>query len=110
MVGVRPVVVLPIRGGLGYASDPTGRTAPAIEKEAATMKISNTLVLAAVMGLLGGCQKSQPDTAIPDDAVAPADPATDDFSVPADDADGDAEEASEESDEEGDAEAPTAEE
>jgi hypothetical protein len=75
------------------------------------MKISNTLVLAAVMGLLGACQKSQPDTAIPDDAAVPADPATDDdFSVPADDADGDAEEASEESEEEGDAEAPTAEE
>jgi hypothetical protein len=79
------------------------------------MKISNTLMLAAVVGLLGACQKSQPDTAIPDDAAVPADPATDDFAVPADDEFGgeeDAEEGdAEEGDaEEGDAEAPTAEE
>jgi hypothetical protein len=78
------------------------------------MKISNTLVLAAVVGLLGACQKSQPDTAIPDDAAVPADPATDDdFGVPADDdaLGGDDEDADEGSDEEaGDAEAPTAEE
>jgi hypothetical protein len=80
------------------------------------MKISNTLVLAAVMGLLGACQKSQPDTAIPDDAVAPADPATDDFAAPADDdafgGDEDEADAGDDDDAEaaGDAEAPTAEE
>ena len=75
------------------------------------MKISNTLVLAAVVGLLGACQKSQPDTAIPDDAAVPADPATDDFAVPADDAEeAGEEEASDEDEDAGDAEAPTAEE
>lgn len=82
------------------------------------MKITNTLLLAAVVATLGACEKSNTDTATPDDATAPAteempaeEPAADDImgeEAPAEDMAGEEEAAEDMA--EGDAEAPTAEE